>query len=54
MFVDIISITQILQSTLDQTLEGLAAITVVPDAAVALKDRDSKKNYVQNHGVILQ
>lgn len=52
MLVDIISITQILQSTLDQTLEGLAAIAAVPDAAVGLKDRVAKKNYVQNHGII--
>lgn len=35
------------------TLEGLAAIPVVSDAAV-LKDLDSKKNYVHNHGIMLK
>lgn len=39
MLVDLISITQI--------------TTIVPDAAVVLKYRDYKKNYVQNHGIIL-
>lgn len=53
MHTDIISIMQILQSALNQTLEGLAAITVVSDADV-LKDIDSKKNYAHNHGIILK
>lgn len=35
------------------TLGGLAAITVVSDADV-LKDIDSKKNYVHNHGIMLK
>lgn len=46
MLVDIISITQVLKSTLDQRLVGLVATTIAPDAAVVLKDRDYKKNYV--------
>lgn len=54
MLVDIISVTQIFQSTLDQTLKGLAAISVVPEAAAVLKDRDSKKKYVWNHVITLQ
>lgn len=53
MLIDIISIMQILRSALNQTLEGLAALTAVSDADV-LKDRDSKKNYAHNHGIILK